>query len=899
MKPRKFSLRSLVGRFLGKRSAQSATLAPAPPKRASARERVRSEIEPLEGRIAPAILLNPHTLIYTDTDGDAVKVTFSRDLYDAGTVLSQSTIDNIFIFSAGHAHIGDPNATDDVPQQLRLINLSSVPAKLVNGRSISRVAGISLAVAADAVSTGDGLTAIGAIQAGSNALGIVRIDGDLGQIDAGTGAARIGLLRLDVQSIGKFGITSQSPLLAPDLNSQITGRLGQLVVAGDMQGYIHVVDATTTAGVTQRGTIGLAVIRGSLIGSGVAGAGSDNTGRIDASYDIGRVFIGSDSTDGIFGGAGKNSGALTAGRNIGSVAISGGISGGTTDGAGTIVAGRSIGPVRMSGALEGGGGLNSGSIRSSGTIGDVTIGSGSAPASITGGAGESSGLISSGAALGNVHVFGNIVGTGPHSGRVFSTGNIASVAIEGSLTGGASPGSGTIESLSNLGSVFVGGNVQGGDGPGSGSIIAERGLARIVIDGNLAGGKGANSGSILGGHDPSMAARTLGSVSLQGAMLGGEGNGSGSIVSGGTMASVRVGSSLQSGVAVQGGVGALSGTIFSDGSIASVGIYRGVEGGVGAGSGSIQSLGLLRNIVILGDLAGGSGAESGSILSHEIASVARPVPGDIGSVRVIGNLVGAGDRTAMIQADGILGRAIVGGIQGGPGSYSAAIVSGSGYVRTGATAFIAVAGAVEGGAGDHSGSITIGGRLGGFSSSGLALADIRVQDDIGVLRVSGDIVDSSITARGAVARSSTADIAIGLARIVGNVTHSSILAGYDVTGAAVNASAQIGVVGVTGNWTSSVLAAGVLAGTDSQFGNDDDRLMPGAHSGRIISAIARVVVVGAVEGTPGSGDHFGFVAERIGSFSSGGTALPLRAPGGQTFEMGTNSDVTVREVVFV
>ena len=76
MNPRKFSLRSLVGKIFNKRTDKS-VIPPMPQKRTSARERVRSGIEPLEGRVAPAVLVNAHMLAYNDLDGDLVKVTFS------------------------------------------------------------------------------------------------------------------------------------------------------------------------------------------------------------------------------------------------------------------------------------------------------------------------------------------------------------------------------------------------------------------------------------------------------------------------------------------------------------------------------------------------------------------------------------------------------------------------------------------------------------------------------------------------------------------------------------------------------------------------------------------------------------------------------------------------------
>ena len=144
------------------------------------------------------------------------------------------------------------------------------------------------------------------------------IDGDLGQIDAGTGTSKVGLGILVAQSIGKFGTTTQQALPAPDLTSDIKGRFARLVVAEDVKGYIHVVDSTRLVGnaitITQRGTIGQVTIDGSLTGNPTVAAASDNSGRIESSFDIGNVSIGTDATEGIFGGGGKNSGSISPRR---------------------------------------------------------------------------------------------------------------------------------------------------------------------------------------------------------------------------------------------------------------------------------------------------------------------------------------------------------------------------------------------------------------------------------------------------------------------------------------------------------------------------------------------------------------------------------------------------------
>ena len=913
-------LRSIFVKLLRRRSRRIpvTVAAPTAPKQSTAaRERVRSGIEPLEGRVAPAILVNAHLLTYTDENGDLVSVKFSKDIFDLSSVTLPTNLENVFKFTAGSAHLGPANPTDDVPQQLQLIDLSQVPLKNVPGKPLkSRVAGVSITITAqqqtsDPAMMGDGFANIGAIKAGSNtlpnALGVVKVDGDLGQIDAGTGTDKIGLQKLVAQSIGAFGTSTQVPVPvpdathpAPDLESRINGVLGALVVADDVRGYIHVVDSVRVINnvltVTKRGTIGSVDIGGSLLGNIIVGADSDNTGRIDSSHTIGDVRIGTTVADGVLAGGGKNSGAITAAHSIGNVVVTGSIVGGIAEGSGAIFSGGTLGTVTVSGDLTGAEGSRSGSIRSGGKMGAVSIGEPGESGDVTGGSGDSSGLILSGGKLGVVEIFGSIVGNGPHSGGVFASGDLARVTVHGSLTGGANLASGAIEGLKDVGRVSIGGDVMGGDGAASGSIISGAALAGVTISGKLDGGKGANSGAILAGHNPDAVDRDLGDVTIGGALLGDEGVSSGAIVTGGKIGAVRIGAALSTGPAMQGGVGALSGSIFVGGKVESVLVLRGVEGGVGAGSASIQSHGLLGSVEVRGDLTGGTGVGSASILSHEDSTAAHPIAGKIGSVVVTGKLAGAAARTAFIQADGQLASVHVGAIEGGTGSYSGAIVCGAGFVQPGATSSVIVDGVVEGGNGDHSGYIEIGGRLGSFTAGSLNFASIRVGDDFGTFTVNGDVVDSFITARGQVAPGLKTDIAIGSIDIGGQVSNTRILAGYDVLGLPVNAGAQIGDVRVDGNWTASVLAAGVAAGTDGLFGTEDDRLIEGAHSGPIIAKIASIVVGGAVEGTSDSNDNFGFVAERIGAFSSSAGPLSLTAAGGEEFPLGTHADVWVREV---
>jgi hypothetical protein len=139
--------------------------------------------------------------------------------------------------------------------------------------------------------------------------------------------------------------------------------------------------------------------------------------------------------------------------------------------------------------------------------------------------------------------------------------------------------------------------------------------------------------------------------------------------------------------------------------------------------------------------------------------------------------------------------------------------------------------------------------------------------------------------------------------VKGNVEFAHVLAGHDHYGPT-SGDAGIGAVKVAGNWTASILAAGVDAGGDQRFATPDDALATSGNETEVFSRIASITIGGKVSGTAGSGDHFGFVAQKIGSLSMGGTAFPLKAGRsndnvglvGAKYELGSTGDVTVREV---
>lgn len=126
----------------------------------------------------------------------------------------------------------------------------------------------------------------------------------------------------------------------------------------------------------------------------------------------------------------------------------------------------------------------------------------------------------------------------------------------------------------------------------------------------------------------------------------------------------------------------------------------------------------------------------------------------------------------------------------------------------------------------------------------------------------------------------------------GSVRASDIFAGYDRDGATVNPDVQIGAVAVTHDWIASDLVAGAKP-TDGFFGNGDDVPISGGNA--IVSRIASILINGQALGTIAPGDHFGFVAEAIGSFAIGTTVFPFTNTTGQVFAVGATGDLRVRE----
>ena len=119
-----------------------------------------------------------------------------------------------------------------------------------------------------------------------------------------------------------------------------------------------------------------------------------------------------------------------------------------------------------------------------------------------------------------------------------------------------------------------------------------------------------------------------------------------------------------------------------------------------------------------------------------------------------------------------------------------------------------------------------------------------------------------------------------------------------------NPDAQIGSVTVGGNWIASSIAAGVAA-TNGLFGDSDDTKVTGSFDDpEVVSRIASITIKGRAFGTIGGTDHFGFVAQKIGSLTIGGEVIALAKRAGNDdldandplFLIGTTNDMRVHEI---
>src|SRR5262245_60672114 len=172
------------------------------------KSRVCLQIEQLESRLAPATLLNPTTLNYTDVDGDAVTVHVSKGSFTLSNPNGGPSDDFTFVNSG-------------LGQQLQLIDFSDDGGKFAHANLTITATRTNLG--------GDGLVNVGYLNSLGFDLGAVSIHGDLGRVNVGdtdTSAASPGLASLSVHSLGRLGTSTQAA--GGGLGSNVNGDLPTL-----------------------------------------------------------------------------------------------------------------------------------------------------------------------------------------------------------------------------------------------------------------------------------------------------------------------------------------------------------------------------------------------------------------------------------------------------------------------------------------------------------------------------------------------------------------------------------------------------------------------------------------------------------------------------------------------
>lgn len=631
--------------------------------------------EQLENRLALAAVLQ-----YIDIDGDIVTVKTSQG--------SENDLTTALVFSA---------AATNVRRQLQTVDFLSNPTVF---------GGTTLAITVKKAGDGDGLAAVGRIRAFGMNVGKISIQGDLGQVDAGSGIQAVpAIVSLTVDSLGRYGIGTG----AGTTRSRVDGRVDVLKVRRD------VVEATFEAGGIGRVTIG-----GSLIGGD-----TDRSGLVEAGGTIGTVSIGGS----IMGGAGEDSGqiASTAG-SLNSVTVRGSLIGGAGTGSGAISALRNIGSVSVQGDLIGAPGASSGSILSlsaTETTRRIAIGG-----SVVGGSGFRSGSVRIG---------------------LDDPTRLAVVEVRGDVRGGAGPGSGVL-AAETFGRVAIGGSLIGGDGPNSGNVGDGFGALVIVqtttidslsIAGSVVGGAGSSSGSVN-------AARRLGVGSIGGSVVGGDGFRSGLVTSGGESGERFT---LRQGIV--GGTGASSGSV----QIAAKTVVVGgsVVGGSASDAGTVVMV--AERATIKGSLVGSSGRRSGRCLVA--ATQKLTIGGDL--VGGDGLFSGTIEPVVVNGLNPEVGQIAIGGnVWGGSGAFSGSI-AGSASIQS-----LSIRGSVTGqrsnpvlivgtsSTGESLGRVTVGGTvtdtliLAGYtvdsSSSAVTVEPVDAAAIIGSITIAGDLQRSSIVA---------------------------------------------------------------------------------------------------------------------------------------------------------
>lgn len=822
-------------------------------------------LEVLEDRIAPA------TALFTDVDGDTVKVWTSKGTNDQLQMLVDSAVDN---------------------GQMKTLDLAN--NAIFNGTSIK----ISVS---NRAANGDGLVNVWHINATGIDLGAVTVNGDLAKLTVGDMNYKNGSVKsVNVQSIGVNGgatdkawqmlggtssftvanTVSGAFLNWDGPNGSIT--VGKIFIGGDLRGDASGQGTINVFATSGSGRINQITIQGSLIGTNMA-----DSGEIGASI-IGKVVIGGS----LKGTSSSYSGVIWATQSLGDVTVGGGLEGGGGTYSGTIYSDNTMGSVVIGGNLTGGGAFRSGGVFATEYIKSVKVGG-----TLIGDAGYASGGIFTAGKIGNVSVGALIGGSGNYSGAIYGETGLGDVSISGSLTGGAGISSGGISlgAGSLLKSLKIGGDLTAGSGAASGGVYVPNGkIGNLSIGGSLIGGTGSYSGGIY-------AENGFGNVSVHGSLEGGGGIFSGSVASsGGGAGKVEIYGGLT------GGSANVSGSVYVR-TLPSVTIGGDVQGGAGQNSGSIVApyQGKTAAVVIGGNLIGGSGDQSGMINLDAL-----------GKLEIGGNIVGGSNIfSGMVNVQNTLSKGTIGGsIIGGTGQLSGFVrgdslgslvvggdVIGGEHIATGGIYSFGKIGSVEikgnliGGsfsmANRHNsgtvsaessiGKITIGGNIEAgtpFNATNYNMGAIAAQS-LGTILVKGSLIGNSdmsvfIGGTGNTSATKGSNLAIKSLTVEGSASYANILGGYTRSansGAVMDGgSAQLGTITILGDFLNSSIATGVSRGMGT-FGDGNNTLLDKPTGSNIVASIAKIVINGKIGATTGNG----IAAEKIGSFSLAGFNVPI------------------------
>jgi len=327
-------------------------------------------------------------------------------------------------------------------------------------------------------------------------------------------------------------------------------------------------------------------------------------------------------------------------------------------------------------------------------------------------------------------------------------------------------------------------------------------------------------------------------------------------------------------------VGMVNATSLNLGKVAVSGTLGQIMAGDGDGktsavkSLSIGSLGTNAIVTepLVSEIRGGLGKLN---IASDVRGAAVTVQGKLKKVTVGGDLVG----------DTGGGAALLATLPNGGSGVAAAGTGGIpvGAFTAGSVGSFNVKGNMNGGsvgADGDIGSVNVGNDFNG----GAIAAGGQVQ----VVKVLGKLKSDDPTAPAVVAAlarlgstKAAGSVAIDRLEIRGDVENAQILLGYkkeDLNGQTVyngkNPDASSGKVIIGGDWIASSLVAGVFDATADGFGQNDS-IIEGDVTTRIVARIASVVIKGNAIGTAAAGDHFGIVAQEVGKLSIAGANIEL------------------------